>query len=46
MQQDRIQEVQKFLEQLTSKRFTGFVQFFLKDGGIQREVVQQERIAL
>lgn len=46
MDESQARRVLKVLHDLSERRYTGFVQFFLKDGGLQREVLQQERVVM
>jgi len=46
MDSGRVMEIVRLFEQLVQERFTGFIQFFLKEGGVEKEVVKQERVSL
>ena len=38
--------VQVLLQDLFSKQFTGYIQLFFKQGGLERRVVKQEQVYL
>ena len=46
MAESQARKVQDLLATLSQRNFTGYIQLFFKEGGLERRVVQQEQVYL